>query len=1016
GGNAGAVTVNYDGNGGQIIAARGSEANETGGHGIQAQSIGGSGGNGGVNVSAGLSFTKSSATGDAFGVVFGIGGFGGGGGTADTVDVTVADTTGINVIGKESSGIQAQSIGGGGGNGGTNITGGITSDSSLLIGIGGSGGDGNIAKAVTVDATVNIQALGAPITAPNNDKDPDKDGVPDFFTAEFFEEIGVTAVAALKEFITFYPDSDVDVASSAGILAQSIGGGGGNGALNVTGGIILSKSDPIPSVTFGIGGNGGKGAIAGNVTVNHRGTIFTQGDWKHGIAAQSIGGGGGHGGINVSGQFSGKDAENSGGMTDVTVIAGIGGSAGEGGTAGNVSVTQSGAISTQGKNSRGIFAQSVGGGGGTGGANFSLFYAQDSSPIQIAVGGSGDKGGSAGNVIVNRGTLSVTTGDGLAIAANTTAVTDGSGNLTSAGSITRSGLAAGKIITNGDGGHAIEASSIGGGGGDAGMSLNVGKSGVGSGDSEPGFAATILVGGRGGEADHGSTAIVNNYADLETQGNDSHGILAQSIGGGGGNANINIALSNAKSKDKEKNTQDENNALAIGIGGDTGNGGFGDKVKVVHAGAITTLGRNSFGILAQSIGGGGGNAGMTIAMTQTNGGAFGFTLGQKGGKGGFGSDVSLFSDGTIQTLGAGSFGLLAQSIGNGGGNSSSTSVNLTIPSQAEAEANSKTEIKVAIGIEGGEGGNAGNVVLNASGAVSTQGEKAHAIFAQSVGGGGGNGGSGNTLGITAKTFAFGMGGTGGTGGFGGNVAITSDASVRTNGDDSVGILAQSIGGGGGTGGTSATGGAKATSNEFNARVAIGGSGGIGTYAGKVNVSNSGDVITTREGSHAVLAQSIGGGGGNGGMAISSVLKESSSPTDASSAASGSGGGGGSASKTSTVSVTVGGSGGDGGRGNTVTVNNTGFIGTDGASSVGVFAQSIGGGGGNGKLVLSNQLTSKDGNTVSVTIGGAGGTGGAGDVVNVNNSATIITTKEFSHGIMAMSLGGGGGNGSTVVSN
>ncbi|HSH04474.1 MAG TPA: hypothetical protein VLL52_18330, partial [Anaerolineae bacterium] len=687
---------------------------------------------------------------------------GGGGGSADTVDVTVTDTTGITVIGKESSGIQAQSIGGGGGNGGTNVTGGITSDSSLLFGIGGSGGDGDIARAVTVNATADIKVYGEPITLPGNTKDEDGDGTPDFFTADYWSQFGDTAVSALEEFITLYPDSDVDVASSAGILAQSIGGGGGNGALNVTGGINISKGGSLPSVNIGIGGDGGIGATAGDVTVDHTGTITVEGDWKHGIAAQSIGGGGGHGGVNVGGQFNFADGVASGGMTDVTIIVGVGGSAGEGGSAGNVSVTQSGAISTKGQNARGIFAQSVGGGGGTGGANFTAFYTSESSPIQVGVGGSGDKGGSAGSVIVNRGTLSVTTGDGQAIANNTAAVTDASGNLTSAGSITTTGSSAGKIITNGDGAHAIEASSIGGGGGDAGMNFNLGYSGVGGGASSSGFTSSIAIGGSGGESDNASTAIVNNYADLETQGDDSHGILAQSIGGGGGNANFNVAISVASADNSNK-------ALSIGIGGETGNGGYGDKVKVVHVGNITTAGSDSFGILAQSIGGGGGNAGFDLPFAYAYGYSAGFTLGQTGGKGGYGSDVSLFSDGTITTSGYGSFGLLAQSIGNGGGNSSSTSVTLSVPN--DSTAGTTHSGSVTIGIEGGEGGHGGNVVLNAGGSVTTQGEKAHAIFAQSVGGGGGNGGSANTAGLTAKTVAFGMGGTGGTGGYGGNVAI-----------------------------------------------------------------------------------------------------------------------------------------------------------------------------------------------------------------------------------------------------
>ena len=285
----------------------------------------------------------------------------------------------------------------------------------------------------------------------------------------------------------------------------------------------------------------------------------------------------------------------------------------------------------------------------------------------------------------------------------------------------------------------------------------------------------------------------------------SYGILAQSIGGGGGNANFNIAVSVARDDYSNK-------ALSFSVGGTTGDGGYGDKVKVVHSGNITTAGRDSVGILAQSIGGGGGNAGFDLPYALAYGYGASFSLGQTGGKGGYGSDVSLFSDGTITTSGDRSFGLLAQSLGNGGGNSGSTSASLTVPQ--DPTTGSVHQAKVSIGLEGGEGGAGGNVVLNAKGAVSTAGVQAHAVFAQSVGGGGGNGGSANTAGLQAASAAFSMGGTGGTGGVGGNVGLTNSASVRTTGASAIGVLGQSIGGGGGTGGMASTGGVSSSSSSF----------------------------------------------------------------------------------------------------------------------------------------------------------------------------------------------------------
>ena len=107
-------------------------------------------------------------------------------------------------------------------------------------------------------------------------------------------------------------------------------------------------------------------------------------------------------------------------------------------------------------------------------------------------------------------------------------------------------------------------------------------------------------------------------------------------------------------------------------------------VDVIHEGRIETHGNNSYGVLAQSIGGGGGNVGLDVAYSKTDGGKIGITIGRTGGTGGSAGDVSLSSDGVVMTHGDRSYGLLAQSIGNGGGNSSSTSVSIDVPAQGTA--------------------------------------------------------------------------------------------------------------------------------------------------------------------------------------------------------------------------------------------------------------------------------------------------------------------------------------------
>ena len=151
----------------------------------------------------------------------------------------------ITTTGDRSSGISAQSIGGGGGNGGYAVAisvGVFGSESFALGGKGGSaGGAGN----------VFVGANGAIVTH------------------------GV---------------------SSDGIIAQSIGGGGGDGgfAISATGGATYA------SVGLAFGGNGGHGNDAGTVTVFSTANITTTNDLSNGIFAQSIGGGGGNGGFSIS--------------------------------------------------------------------------------------------------------------------------------------------------------------------------------------------------------------------------------------------------------------------------------------------------------------------------------------------------------------------------------------------------------------------------------------------------------------------------------------------------------------------------------------------------------------------------------------------------------------------------------------------------------------------------------------------------------------------------------------------
>ena len=115
-------------------------------------------------------------------------------------------------------------------------------------------------------------------------------------------------------------------ADGSGILAQSIGGGGGNGGVNVSG-IVFTQ----------LGGPGRRGWIwwrrrqFSDVTVTSDADINVTGvasaPSAAGILAQSIGGGGGNGGLDVSGGLS----ISKGNVPSLAL--GIGGNGGTGATA-----------------------------------------------------------------------------------------------------------------------------------------------------------------------------------------------------------------------------------------------------------------------------------------------------------------------------------------------------------------------------------------------------------------------------------------------------------------------------------------------------------------------------------------------------------------------------------------------------------------------------------------------------------------------------------------------------------
>ncbi|MFZ5452319.1 MAG: hypothetical protein ACOZF2_10705, partial [Thermodesulfobacteriota bacterium] len=952
--------------------------------GIFAQSIGGSGGNGGMSIAA------SGATDGAVGVSLG----GSGAKGSDGNNVTVVNTGSITTQGEFSTGILAQSIGGGGGNGGFSVSGDLSKTAAISVSLGGNGGKGGDAGYVDLQSSGDISTSGTGATGISVQSIGGGGGNGGFSVAgsissAYSASVSVSlggngASGGASSTVNLTSDSNIatkgDLAS--GILAQSIGGGGGNGGFSVSGALAVSSDSG--SVGVSLGGTGGHGGTAESVNVVSNGTISTVGNFSSGIVAQSLGGGGGNGG------FSGTLAIGKG----VALGAAVGGNGGKGNTSSWVEVGSTGNISTQGDGSQGILAQSIGGGGGNGGFAGVLSAAISDnlvSNISLSIGGDGGSGGD-----------SLNNDHGWAVEVNST------------GSL---------ITTSGYKAEGILAQSIGGGGGNGAISLALG-----TGTSPLSFATVPILGlgCKGGGAGNAGAVVVNNRSNIQTTGDYSTGILAQSVGGGGGTGGTRIVGNLAINQGGV--------GISLGASGVSGTGGGdADAVTVTDELAageeskyIVTSGNHASGIIAQSVGGGGGDGGWSIAAgASTQSGLFpamGLSFGGSGGAGGSAGQVSLTAASNIQTAGDTSHGLLAQSVGGGGGNGG-IAIGVSLATQSSKLGVSG--LNVVMGGDGGGGGNGADVTLTSNGSIiQTMGNSSTAILAQSVGGGGGNGGGSVSVGIGASTSAgpslsLAHGGKGGSGGSAGAVTVTSKSSISTGntdddgnflaGNDAAGIVAQSIGGGGGNGGFSISAVVNAgTKSKIAGGVSLsfGGEGGSGNTSGAVTVTSTGASITTKgDRSQGILAQSVGGGGGNGGFSIATGVSAGQQLT-----------------------ISHGGTGGSGADAGAVEVINsssisTGFLSNDmvfgnymvfGHDAGGIVAQSIGGGGGNGGFSVSGDISMK-GYAPIVSLGGNGGGSGAGSAVTVTNTGAVITTMgDRAAGIKAQSIGGGGGHGGFSV--
>ncbi|WP_108262980.1 hypothetical protein [Mangrovicoccus ximenensis] len=244
--------------------------------------------------------------------------------------------------------------------------------------------------------------------------------------------------------------------------------------------------------------------------------------------------------------------------------------------------------------------QSIGGGGGNGG---------DSSAAYASVGFGAKR--IPGTPAPNNLNFSLAVGGNCSNVSGSESCGGGSGG-SAAFSLGDDGAAASRIATQGDLANAVVVQSIGGGGGNG---------GIGSTSSSTYFSGAktqmaMTLGSEGGTGGTGLGAQATTGANglIETAGANSRGLVVQSVGGGGGIASGSgmTLIGGLDKKIRTPVTEDRavdnslKSDLSLKVGALGGTGGNAGTVTVDHAGTIVTAGAGSTGILAQSIGGGGG--------------------------------------------------------------------------------------------------------------------------------------------------------------------------------------------------------------------------------------------------------------------------------------------------------------------------------------------------------------------------------------------------------------------------
>ncbi|RUZ58826.1 autotransporter outer membrane beta-barrel domain-containing protein, partial [Mesorhizobium sp. M7A.F.Ca.US.003.02.2.1] len=183
------------------------------------------------------------------------------------------------------------------------------------------------------------------------------------------------------------------------------------------------------------------------------------------------------------------------------------------------------------------------------------------------------------------------------------------------------------------------------------------------------------------------------------------------------------------------------------------------------------------GILIQSVGGGGGNGGDAIGVAP----AISVAIGGGGGTGGKGGVVNVNQAGngvTVETNGRSASGIIAQSVGGGGGIGGAGLGRFGATADGGSGIDNNT---IGFNTFAGAKGNGGTVTIQQDGEIVTDGERAHGIVAQAVGGGGG----------LAGTLSAGAAGSGGGIGDAAAATATAMSQVWVKGASSYAMFGQS---------------------------------------------------------------------------------------------------------------------------------------------------------------------------------------------------------------------------------